>query len=246
MKFFEKTIFILFLFIFIGSAWMFFSELLSQHQSIQSFDQLSELVKEDENKAPLPEQVISVATTHNEDMVAWLHIAGTPIDYPVMYTPHDPEYYLRRNFEKQQAQAGTPFLSEGTLLNPLSTNLIIYSHNMSNNTMFGSLPEYSDRAYMDEHPTITLTLQDEVIEYEVFAAFAVDLDNPEHFPFYSLINETSEQHYNEYIEGVQSVNLHNHIEVPQASQSLLTLVCCDYNSENGRFIVIAKQKGASN
>jgi len=49
----------------------------------------------------------------NNDFVCWINIDGTLVNYPVMYTPDDPQYYLRRAFDKSDSQSGTPFVGEG-------------------------------------------------------------------------------------------------------------------------------------
>ena len=48
----------------------------------------------------------------NSDIAGWIKIDDTRVDYPVMWTPDDPEFYLRRNFQKEESVAGTPFLDE--------------------------------------------------------------------------------------------------------------------------------------
>lgn len=48
----------------------------------------------------------------NTDMVGWLSIAGTNINYPVMQTPNNPNYYLKHNFEKEYSDLGTPYVQE--------------------------------------------------------------------------------------------------------------------------------------
>ena len=48
----------------------------------------------------------------NTDMVGWLSIAGTNINFPVMQTPNNPNYYLKHNFEKEYSDLGTPYVQE--------------------------------------------------------------------------------------------------------------------------------------
>lgn len=73
----------------------------------------------------------------NNDFFGWLQIEGTAVDYPVMHTPEDPEYYLRKNFDGDYSVSGVPFITsecyEGC------GNYIIYGHNMKNGSMFNSM-----------------------------------------------------------------------------------------------------------
>lgn len=66
----------------------------------------------------------------NADMVGWIQIEGTNIDYPVMQTPADPTYYLKHDFEKNYTDYGCPFMQADCDALAPSDNLIIYGHNM--------------------------------------------------------------------------------------------------------------------
>ena len=82
-----------------------------------------------------------------------MKIAGTKLDYPVMYTPEEPEYYLHRAFDKSSSVSGVPFL-DGNYIDG-GKNYLIYGHNMKNGTMFHTLLNYVKADFWKEHPTIT-------------------------------------------------------------------------------------------
>ncbi len=88
----------------------------------------------------------------NNDLAGWLSIDGTEIDAPVMYTPDDPEYYLRRAFDGSSAVSGCLFIDGGCMLD--SNFLLIYGHRMNDGTMFGSLSRYAEEDYAREHPGV--------------------------------------------------------------------------------------------
>lgn len=71
----------------------------------------------------------------NTDMVGWLSIAGTNINYPVMQTPNNPNYYLKHNFEKEYSDLGTPYVQENCDL-LTSDNLVIYGHHIKGHIVF--------------------------------------------------------------------------------------------------------------
>ena len=87
----------------------------------------------------------------NPDFIGWLRIDGTKIDYPVMMKPEDPDYYLRRDFSGKDAKSGTPYIGSGCT--PCSDNVIIYSHNMKNGTMFADLLKYADEKFYPSQQT---------------------------------------------------------------------------------------------
>ena len=91
---------------------------------------------------------ISALRAQNADCIGWVSVDDTRIDYPVMYTPQDPEYYLHRNFEKKDSRAGTPFLGAGSNPDDQRTNSqIIYAHHMRDGSMFGELEKFNDAEF---------------------------------------------------------------------------------------------------
>ena len=75
----------------------------------------------------------------NEDMVGWISIAGTTINYPVMQSGNNPNFYLKHNFEKEYSDLGTPYVQENCDIAE-SDNLVIYGHHIKGGKMFGALP----------------------------------------------------------------------------------------------------------
>ena len=100
----------------------------------------------------------------NDEIAGWIEIKGTEVDYPVMYTPEDGQFYLYRTFEKEEdpTKEGCLFIDEFCKVDPRDTNLLIHGHNMKNGTMFHSLLNYKDEDYYKEHPVVTCnTLSEE-------------------------------------------------------------------------------------
>lgn len=86
----------------------------------------------------------------NTDMVGWLSIAGTNINFPVMQTPNNPNYYLKHNFENEYSDLGTPYVQENCDL-LTSDNLVIYGHHIKGQKMFGALENYKNKDFYEEH-----------------------------------------------------------------------------------------------
>lgn len=178
----------------------------------------------------------------NNDLIGWIRLEGTVLEYPVMYTPSEPEYYLRRNFEKEYSVAGVPFVGEECSID--SSNIIVYSHNMKNGTMFAPLLGYKDKSFWEAHKIINFDTLYEENEYEVIGAFysrAYDLDEANVFRYYEYTQLESKEKFEEYVENVKKESLYDTgIDVNFGDQ-LLTLSTCEYSVENGRFVVVAKK-----
>ena len=114
------------------------------------------------------EHNIQALIAENADCIGWLSIDGTSISYPVMYTPSEPQKYLRRSFYGQYSQSGVPFL-DGRC-STVGGNLIIYGHNMKNGTMFSDLKRYVDRDFLNAHRTVKFETADGVQTFIVTEA----------------------------------------------------------------------------
>lgn len=174
----------------------------------------------------------------NSDMAGWLSIEGTVIDYPVMYTPEDPEHYLHLGFDGSYAKSGCLFIGDGS--GPDASNIIIYGHHMKDNTMFGSLVDYSTEAFREEHPIIRFDTLYELREYEVVAAFYYDMDNDD-FPYYRYTDLSDETLFEEYLDGLTRYNLYAGGINAACGDQLLTLSTCSYHTDDGRFVVVARR-----
>lgn len=178
----------------------------------------------------------------NADLFAWITIEGTKIDYPVMSTPDDPEYYLHRAFDKTSSASGVPFLSGGCFEG--CGNYIIYGHHMKNGTMFAGLLDYADMDFWEVHQTIHLDTLDGPSEYQILGAFysrVYKTVETEVFRYYRYTDLTSEETFNEYVEKVRAASLYDTGVDAAFGDQLLTLSTCNYHTDDGRFVVVAKR-----
>ena len=179
----------------------------------------------------------------NTDLIGWVSIEGTSLNYPVMFTPRDGEYYLHRNFNKEYEYRGLPFLDKNCDIERPSTNLLIYGHNMKNNTMFSSLLKYKDKEYYEEHPVICFDTIYEKGEYEIFGVILsrVYKKSDRDFKFYQFIEGKTKEEFDEYISNIRELALFETEIKPEFGDRLLTLITCSYHTENGRLAVVARR-----
>lgn len=179
----------------------------------------------------------------NPDIVGWVKIEGTKIDYPVMYTPEDEEKYIHRDFDGNFSTGGVPFMNKDCTVDPESTNLIIYGHNLSVGTHFADLMKYEDEEFWKEHPIITYTTLYEERTYEVLAAFRdrVYLKTDDVFKFYQFIDPETKAEYDEAIVYFKNACPYDTGVDAEFEDKLLTLVTCAYHHEKGRYVVVARE-----
>lgn len=196
----------------------------------------------------LPEQELilsqyRVLHEENADLIGWIKIDDTPLDYPVMQNKNDKEYYLHRNFYGDYEYSGLPFLDIKCSLDPPSTNLIIYGHNMKSDAMFSCLTKYLDQAFYLEHPIIRFDTLYEEGQYEIVAVILSQVykKTDDIFKFYQFVQTADEKEYNTYIQNMKQLSLYDTGVTASYGDQLLTLVTCYYHTENGRLAVLAKK-----
>ena len=180
--------------------------------------------------------------SQNPDIVGWVKIEGTKLDYPVMYTPSEEDKYLHADFENNWSIGGLPYVEEACSMDPESDNLIIYGHNMANGTMFHTLMEYDQKNFWEEHPTISFSTLYEDRTYEIIAAFydRVYYKYEDCFKFYQFIDAEDEAHFQEAMDYYKKTALYDTGVTAEYGDKLITLVTCAYHVDNGRFVVVAK------
>ena len=177
----------------------------------------------------------------NQDMVGWLRIDGTDIDYPVMQTPGDNEYYLRRGFDKLYATSGSLFLDERCSLGPDPTaNWLIYGHNMSDDTMLGELDRYADPDFYAAHPTFTFDTLTTQGTWQVVAAIRTTLGADE-WPYYTFFDADGRADWQQRVDAILALSLYDTGVTPEYGDQLLTLSTCGTSSfyTDERFAVLA-------
>lgn len=179
----------------------------------------------------------------NPDLVGWITIEGTVLDYPVMHTPENGEKYLYKNINGNFDVNGLPFIEDGCSMDPESDNIIIYGHNMKSGKMFASLMKYAKKDYWEEHPTIRFSTLYEEREYKIIAAFydRVYYKYEDCFKFYQFIDAKDEAHFEEAVSYFKENAEYDTGVTAEYGDRLITLVTCAYHVKNGRFVVVARE-----
>ena len=175
----------------------------------------------------------------NNDFAAWIHIDGTNIDYPVMQTRNDPNFYLKHAFDKSYSDYGVPYIQENCTIGSCD-NIVVYGHNMNNGSMFADLCKYEDEEFYLEHKYIQFDTLMNFGKYEVVAVFKTVAYSDAGFKYFQFVNAEDEAQFNEYIETCKSLQLYETGVDAKYGDKLLTLSTCEYSQTDGRIVVIAK------
>ena len=215
------------------------------YHSNESKNNIRELISDEdtrgENYRRLKEQ--------NPDLVGWIRIPGTPVDYPVMWTPDEPEKYLRTDFDGNYSLSGLPFVSADCNVSPMPddkaySNTLIYGHHMQDGSMFAVLTQYENQDFCEKHRIIEFDriYEDgsyEEYEYEVFSAFKTEIGNG--FEYYRYADVEDADRFSEYLENVERYSLLTYKRTVDNVSDLMTLSTCSYHvrGDKGRFVVVA-------
>lgn len=179
----------------------------------------------------------------NDDMVGWLNMDAAGIDYPVMQTPGDNEYYIRRGFDGLYSMAGSLFLDEHCRLYDSATaNWIIYGHNMTDGSMFAGLLYYKDPEFYREHPTFRFDSLFEEMEWQIVMVIQTQVGEDE-LPYYSFFDAANEAQWQMHYDAMKQSALYDTgVDAVYGDQLLTLSTCGEANSyTNSRFAVIAKR-----
>ena len=178
----------------------------------------------------------------NHDTIGWLKIDGTGIDNVVMYAPDEIDKYLHTDFYGNYAYRGCLFVDEYCDILS-SDNLIIYGHNMKDNSMFGSLMYYVSEDFYKQHKLISFDTIYEKQTYEIVAAIKTELvpEGSDGFKYYEYTGSGDENSFNDYVKFIEENRLYDTDAELSPGDKILTLSTCAYHAEDGRFIVVAKK-----
>ena len=232
--------------VFATSAYMLVDYVLDNKKVEDDYDVLrvtAAEVETDDYKEMLP--VYQDMHMQNNDFIGWLSIYNTKIDYPVMQTPDDEQYYLYKNFKKKDSAAGALFASAHSNLSTPSDIVTIYGHNMRIGTMFGKLGRYTKPEYLADHKYIRLDTLKERHTYEICALFTVSVayDNEGNidFGYHDVIDFPGEDAYNKYMEKVKKFSIYETGVEYKYGDKFILLSTCEYTKNEGRLVVMAKK-----
>lgn len=180
----------------------------------------------------------------NNDLYGWIKIENTNINYPVMFTPNEPNFYIDKNWDKDicKNNVGTSIWIDGRTTED-TRNIIIYGHNMHFGMMFGSLKKYYSESYYEEHKYIEFDTLYEKQTYEIISVVKTQDygENINEYQFYDHIQLNSEKEFQEYIDNAKKNAEYETGITAEYGDNLITLSTCDNYLANGRLIIIAKK-----
>ena len=179
----------------------------------------------------------------NQEIIGWLEIEDTNINYPICQTNNN-DFYLTHNYKKEKASTGSLFLDKDFDMVNGSSNYLIYGHRNKQGLMFEDLMKYAKEDFYKEHTKIKFTTLKEDVAYEIISVFYSKVyyqDEKDVFRYYYFVNAENEAEYNNYVEQCKKASIYDTGVTAEYGEQLLTLSTCEYSQEDGRFVVVAKK-----
>lgn len=239
----RTILFILALAVFLFSGYQIVRTLFEEKQSEDLYENLTDsvvsMMTEPQEDATKPDEKASAPITvdfaellrQNSDVVGWIYCENTPINYPVMKSD-DYNDYLRRLMNGKYNTAGSIFMDYRSAADLSSLNTILYGHNMRNNTMFGTLKEYREQTYYEEHPVLWFLTPNGDYKMEVIAGYETATDSQAYEDF------TTQEALQEYIaQAMEKSTFQANVDTEDITQ-VMTLSTCVRGKETKRYVLI--------
>lgn len=178
-------------------------------------------------------QYLDVLNNVNDDVIGYINIADTNIDYFVLQSRGDNDFYLKNTIDLKKATAASIFMDFRNRPYSEDQNTIIYGHNMKNESMFRHLHKYEEKEFAMEHLYINLSTLYEDMVWEVFASYKTPIT----FDYIQTSFRTDEE-YAAFLKQCKSKSSFKYEATPDVDDRILTLSTCTGNDEY-RYVVQA-------
>ena len=187
----------------------------------------------------IPRKNLNWEALHKEngDIYAWIYIPNTMVDYPILQHPTDDTYYLEHNIDGSTGYPGCIYTELQNSKDFSDFNTLIYGHNMKSGKMFRTLHDFEDSTFFNENRYIYIYTEEQVLVYEIFAAY--ERDDAHILNTNDFSKRTGCMEYIESLERIRDMSAHVRSDVELTAESnIITLSTCT-GSDDRRYLVQA-------
>lgn len=183
---------------------------------------------------PYPEVDFAGLKSVNSDVIGWIYVPDTEINYPIVHTS-DNDYYLDHLVDRTQNPAGAIFLDTRNPSDFSDLHSIIYGHHMKNGSMFAALKGYKKQDFFDGHKTGYLITQDAAYSIDFFAGHVANVEeNAWQLDFDDATD------FDNWIKSLKEISAFKSDIEPQYGDRIFTLSTCSYEFDDARFVLSGK------
>ena len=242
--------------VFLGALWLlFYNMVFLSVRNAQLNGEIQTIAHGDNNEPRAPDAVDDEGINWeklkdiNEEIVGWIQINDTEIDYPVLWHKGDDlssQFYLNHNYKAEYDSYGSIFLDYRCTKGTDSKNTIMHGHHMNDGSMFGNLMNYGGTSgnldFYKEAPTIRFDTPKAKGTYKIISIFKTNtLSSQGEFFNYMIGNFQNEKDFMNYVYNVRIRSLINCPVTVNEDDELITLSTCSYEFTNFRTVVVARR-----
>lgn len=168
----------------------------------------------------------------NPDVVGWICIEGTKINYPLVQGT-DNSHYINRLFDGKYNDAGSIFLDYRNERDLSGRNSVLYGHNMKNGTMFHQITGYKEQSFFDQHPTGLLLTPNGNYKIEFIAGYVTDMNSDAW-----KLEFASDQEFSRWLANAIAQSTFTGTVEPAAQDRVVTLSTCTYEYSDARYVLV--------
>lgn len=177
----------------------------------------------------------------NPDIVGWISIPGTNVDYPVVQRKDKTDHYLYRNFYGEYAARGCIYAREECDIFAPSDNIVLYGHRMQDGSMFAHLANYTSKEYWQEHQIVQFDTLRARHTYQIICVFRTSATVGEGFAYHQFVDAVYDSDLDDFWNNCRKNAYYDTGLEPRYGDKLITLSTCEYTYTNGRLVVVAKR-----
>lgn len=174
----------------------------------------------------------------NPEIYSWINVPGTEVDYPVLQSETNDNFYIDHDFEKNPSFPGAIYSQFCNHKDYSDRVTVLYGHNMANNSMFASLHYFEDRDFFDSHDEITVHTPDKRLDYEIVSAYVGDDSH-----IMNSYNFSDDAVYKRFLDNVMnphslSSNVRETESLTVNDRIIILSTCLNYGE--GRYLVVGR------
>lgn len=170
----------------------------------------------------------------NADIVAWICLDGTNINYPVVQGT-DNQYYLNHLVNGQVSSVGSLFVDCQNQPDFSDPNTVIYGHNMKNKTMLAHITDYKKTKFFEQHATGKIMTPTANYRLEVIAGYVASLDEEAW-----RVDFADEDEVLDWLKRTMARSTIGGNYEPQPGDRVITLSTCTYDFAGARFVLVCR------